>query len=192
MRSFWGIVGVVGDAGIMSFLDGAVEDWRAELARESPRAGRSTIGRCWVEPKDELDVSDASSRMSAGAGDLPIASLGVPASLAAISAAGELCEGERAVEFFLASALLFLGTSWSLKVSEGCDCAGEACWLRVRSVESLMVSVRFRSVSTSCSDGCLPFSWKAIWGLADWRSAEADRDLFSLITSLWPATGRLK
>jgi hypothetical protein len=64
-----------------------------------------------VEPKDELEEVDASSRISTGAEDFPIVSLGVFASLVAMSVTEELFEGERAVEFFLASALLFLGTS---------------------------------------------------------------------------------
>lgn len=196
-RSTCGIVGVVGEAPESSFLDVGAELFNEELASESPRAGRSTCGLCWVEPKDELDVVDKSSRVvSTGAEGFTIASMGGLASLPARSAAGEPCDGERAMEFLRASALLLLGTSWSLKASDDCEGAGDACWLRVRSAatagDSLVLSLRFRSVSTSCSEGCLPFSWYAIWGLVGCRSADADRDLFSLSISLWLPVGRLK
>ena len=97
----------------------------------------------------------------------------------AMSGTGEPCDGDLVLEPFLASARLFFGTSCSLKASDVCGAAGEACWLRMRSLlpiagDSLAGSLRFRSVSENCSEGWRPFSWKAMWGLSR-RSVDADR-----------------
>ena len=110
-----------------------------------------------------------------------------------MSAVGELYDddGERAsaLEFFLASAFLFLGTSCNLNASVDCDCDvdGDACRLRERSLfsagDSWMEDLRFRSESPTASEVCRPFSWNAMCGLEFCRSAEADRDRFSLSIS---------
>jgi hypothetical protein len=163
---------------------------------ESPRAGRSTR---WVELYDDPEViGESCAEESNGTGDAVLESKGGLVIRPGLSGVEELYDGERTsdLEFFLASAFLFLGTSCSLNPSVDCDAAGEACWLRDRSWptdgDSLEDSLRFRSVSTKLSDGCLPFSWYAMCGLLGCLSADADRDLFSLSISLWFPPALLK
>lgn len=76
-------------------------------------------------------------------------------SLEDISATGEPWRGGAesllSESFRLASALLFLGTSCSLNASAAEDGAGDACWLRDRSLmggDSLDVSLCFFRVFT--------------------------------------------
>ncbi len=120
-------------------------------------------------------------------------------SLDDISAPGELGRGGETLSsesLRLASAFLFFGTSCNLKASVVDEGIGEACWLREGSVsdaESLEVSHCFLRVLTMWSDGCLPFSWNAMWGLAGaGRSADPDLELFSFSLSRGSAVGLLK
>lgn len=142
---------MVGDAAATSFRVVGALDLSMELARESPRAGRSTR---WVELYEDPEVAGESSGVGEEASEVSIRGLFIrPAK----SGAGEPCEGDRASDCLLASAFLFLGTSCSLKGSVACDAGGEASWLRDRSLPvdagSRAGSARFRSVSDRFSDG---------------------------------------
>jgi hypothetical protein len=199
VRSGWPTVGVVGDGIDFSLLEMEAEGFSVEALRESPRAGRSTTR---LELKDDSDVSGESCEPIGGE-DVKVGSIRGRLSLADMSALlGELnsccCTGGDEVSsesLRLASAFLFLGTSCSLKGSwaEG---AGEACWLLARGSavgDSFVPSFLFLSVSTSVSEGCLPFSWKAMCGLCGCRrSFDASRELFSLSFSRWSPAGLLK
>ncbi len=119
-RSGWERVGVVGDTTGTSFLGTETLDLSVELASESPRAGRST--RC-VELYEEPEVAGESSGVGDEVREVSIRGLIIRP---ARSVAGELPEGDRASDCFLASAFLFFGTSCNLKPSVVCDVAGEA------------------------------------------------------------------
>jgi hypothetical protein len=195
VRSGWLIVGVVGAGTDLSdrVIDAA--GFNAEALSESPRVGRSTtrsVLEC--ELKDDPDVSGESCP-AAGGEAVKSGSMSGRLNRADISTdtEGELCwaccickDSLDSESLRLASAFLFLGTSCSLKGSAIEDGAGEACWLRDRSgaAGESATSFLFRNVSTRLSDGCLPFSWYAICGLAGRRlSVEPDREPFSFNAS---------
>ena len=130
-RSGWLAVGVVGDGTRFSLREREAEGFKVEGLSESPRAGRSRMA---LEPKDDSDVSGESCDPSGGE-DVKVGSSIGRLRRADISLFEELwgcCLGGGEVasseSLRLASAFLFLGTSWSLKGSgaeeEG---AGEAC-----------------------------------------------------------------
>lgn len=120
-------------------------------------------------------------------------------SLEDISAPGEPYRWEDSLlseDLRLVSAFLFLGTSCSLNASVAEDGAGEACWLRDLSLtdgDSLDVSRCFLSVLTIWSEGCLPFSWNAMCGLAGaGRSVDPDLESFSFSLSRGSTVDLLK
>jgi hypothetical protein len=123
----------------------------AEGLNESPRAGRSTR---WVELKEDPDAVSGESCVPMGGDDVKVGSIIGRLRREDISALGEPYRGGESLlseSLRLTSALLFLGTSCNLKASVAEEGAGEACWLRDRSLtdgDSLDASLCLRSVLT--------------------------------------------
>lgn len=163
VRSGWLTVGVVGEGIDLSVLEVEADGFSVEALSESPRAGRSTR---WLELKEEPDVSGESCN-AAGGEDPKVGSIRGRLSRADISLGGELfscsCGGVFESESLrFDSAFLLFGTSCNLKGSVADEGAGDSRGLRDRcsvTGDSLLPSFLFLSVSTSVSDGCLPFSW---------------------------------